>query len=149
MADGPEALPGNAEYAMSIANGSYNWYRTAAIRSRRMYRLSEISVLVVSAAIPAAAAIAPHNAITPAVLGAIVVILSGLRALFRWHHNYLRFSGAREAVEAERRMYLTGAEPYDDLAARDRVLVAAISRIEQTEMGGWQKLAAQRPELER
>jgi hypothetical protein len=29
------------------------------------------------------------------------VILSWLRALFPWQDNYLRFSGAREAVEAE------------------------------------------------
>lgn len=145
MADTPEALSANSEYALSIANGSYNWYVTAAIRSRRMYRLSEILVLVLSAAIPAAAAIAPHDAIVPAILGAIVVVLSGLRAVFHWHDNYLRFSRAREAVEAERRLYHTGAKPYDDPAARDQALVVAISKIEQTEMGGWQKIAVQQP----
>jgi hypothetical protein len=140
-----EALPAGPGYAMSIANGSYNWYRAAAIRSRRMYRLSETSVLLVSAAIPAAAAITPHNAITPAILGAIAVTLSGLRAIFHWQDNYLRFSGAREAVEAERRLYHTGAKPYDDPATRDQLLAAAISRTEQAEMGGWVKIAAQRP----
>ena len=130
---------------MSIAKGSYNWYRSAAIRSRRWYRLSETAVLIVSAAIPATAAIIPHNAIPPAVLGAIVVILSGLRAIFHWQDNYLRFSGAREAVEAERRLYNTGADPYADPATRDQVLAAAISRIEQAEMGGWIRIAAERP----
>lgn len=145
MADTPEALSANSGYALSIANSSYSWYATAAIRSRRMYRLSEISVLVVSAAIPATAAIAPHNAITPAILGAIVVVLFGLRALFHWHENYLRFSRAREAVEAERRLYHTSAKPYDDPATRDQALVVTISKIEQAEMGGWQKVAAQQP----
>ena len=145
MPDVPEAVPTEPSYAMTIANRSYSWYRTAAIRSRHMYRLLETTVLVVSAAIPAAAAIAPHNAITPAVLGAVVVILSGLRAIFHWQDNWLRFSGAREAVEAERRLYNTGAAPYDDPATRDQVLAAAISRIEQAEMGGWLKIAAQRP----
>jgi hypothetical protein len=145
MAEMSEALPVDAGYAMSIANGSYTWYRTAAIRSRRMHRVSETAVLIVSAAIPATAAVTPHDAIGPAVLGAIVVILSGLRAIFHWQDNYLRFSGAREAVEAERRLYNTGAKPYDDPATQDQVLAAAISRIEQAEMGGWLKIAEQRP----
>ena len=145
MPDVPEVLPTEPSYAVSIANGSHSWYQAAAIRSRRMYRVSETTVLIVSAAIPAAAAIAPHNAITPAVLGALVVILSGLRAIFHWQDNWLRFSGAREAVEAERRLYNTGAAPYDDPATRDQVLAAAISRIEQAEMGGWLKIAAKRP----
>jgi hypothetical protein len=145
VAETSEALPMDSGYAMNIANGSYAWYRAAAIRSRRMYRVSETAVLIVAAAIPATAAVAPHNAIISAVLGAIVVILSGLRAIFHWQDNYLRFSGAREAVEAERRLYNTGAKPYDDPATRDQMLAAAISRIEQAEMGGWLKIAAERP----
>lgn len=140
-----DALPEDPGYAMGIANGSYTWYRSAAIRSRRMYRVSETAVLIISAAIPASAAIAPHNAITPAVLGALVVILSGLRAVFHWQDNWLRYSGAREAVEAERRLYHTGAPPYEDPATRDQTLATAVSRIEQAEMGGWLKIAAQRP----
>lgn len=145
MAETSEALPMDPGYAMSIANGSHAWYRKAAIRSRRMYRVSETAVLIVSAAIPATAAVAPHSAITPAILGAIVVILSGFRAIFHWQDNYLRFSGAREAVEAERRLYNTGAKPYDDPANRDQVLATAMSRIEQAEMGGWLKIAEQQP----
>jgi hypothetical protein len=138
-------LPVDPGYAMNIANGSYDWYRAAAIRCRRYYRLSEASLLVVSAAIPASAAISLHNAIAPAVLGAVAVIISGLRAIFHWQDNYLRFNGAREAVEAERRLYYTGARPYEDLATRDQVLVSSISRIEQAEMGGWLKVAVERP----
>ena len=145
MAELSEALPTDPGYAMSIANSSYGWYRSAAIRSRRWYRVSETAVLVVAAAIPATAAIMPHNAIAPAVLGALVVILSGLRTIFHWQDNYLRFSRAREAVEAQRRLYHTSAKPYEDTVTRDQVLAAAISRIEQAEMGGWLKMATQRP----
>jgi len=144
MAGTSEHLAGDPGYAMSKADESYTWYRRAAIRSRTGYRISETSVLVLSAAIPAAAAIVPHSAIIPAVLGAIVVVISGLRAVFHWQDNYLRFSAAREAVEAERRLYYTGTEPYEDPDTRDKVLAQTVSRIEQGEMGGWLKVAAQR-----
>ena len=96
-------------------------------------------VLVVSAAIPASAVLVPNDSTVAALLGAVVVILAGLRAVFHWQDNYLRFSGAREAVEAERRLYHTSAVPYEDAATRDQILAAAVSKIEQEEMAGWVK----------
>ncbi len=132
-------------YGLTLANGSYEWYQDAAIRCRRAYRISETAILIISAAIPASAAIIQNDARLAAVLGAIVVILSGLRSVFHWQDNYLRFSGAREAIEAQRRLYHTGAPPYDDPATRDQVLAAEVSRIEQEEMAGWVKVAAERP----
>ena len=130
---------------MDVADGSYDWYRTAAIRSRRAHRISETSVLVISAAIPVSAVIAVDNAVAPAILGGFVVVASGLRAIFHWHENYLRFSGAREAVEAQRRLYRTEAPPYEQPETRDQMLAAAVTRIEQEEMAGWVKIAAERP----
>lgn len=134
-----------ANYAMALVTASYDWYRDHAIRSRRNYRMAETALLVIAAGIPTSAAFAPHNSAVPAVLGAAVVVLTGLRSVFHWQDNYLRFSGAREALEAERRLYNTRAAPYDDIATRDQVLAAAVSRIEQDEMAGWVKVAAERP----
>jgi hypothetical protein len=102
-------------------------------------------LLIVSAAIPASAAIMPGNSIVPAILGSTVVVLSGLRTVFHWQDNYLRFSGAREAIEAERRLYFTRAKPYEDLVTKDQLLAATVSRIEQEEMNGWVRIAAERP----
>jgi Protein of unknown function (DUF4231) len=130
-------------YAMRIADGSFAWYRTAAIRSRRLYRFAEISVIIVSALVPLSAVVLPGNTTAPAILGSAVVIIAGLRSVFHWHENYLRFSHAREAVEAERRRFRTGASPYDDDQTREAVLAEAITKIEQEEMGNWLKMAAQ------
>ena len=132
-------------YAIKLANESYRWYRDHAIACRRGYRIQETVMLIVAAAIPVSAVLTHNDGRIPAVLGALVVILAGLRAIFHWQENYLRFSGAREAVEAQRRLYYTGAEPYDDPATRARELANAITRIEQDEMAGWIKVAAERP----
>jgi Protein of unknown function (DUF4231) len=132
-------------YSLALADSSYGWYRSAAIRSRRFYRLLETVLLVISAAIPASAAIQPDDAIIPAILGSFVVVLTGLRPVFHWQDNYIRFSSAREAVEAERRLYMTNAEPYHDPSTRDQLLAAAITRIEQDEMRTWVKIAVERP----
>ena len=60
--------------------------------------MAEIILLVVAAAVPTSAVVVPHNSPVPAILGAVVVVLSGLRSLFHWQDNYVRFSGAREAI---------------------------------------------------
>jgi hypothetical protein len=132
-------------YAMGLADASFEWYRAHAIRSRRSYKIFETLLLVVAACVPTSAVIVPHEEVVPAILGAVVVVLTGLRSIFHWQDNFLRFSGAREAIEAERRTYYTGAKPYNDPATRDQILAAAISRIEQEEMRGWIRIASERP----
>ena len=141
----PTANLNEPTYALCLANESYDWYKSHAIRSKKTYQIVEVAILTLSAAVPAAAAISPHNALVPALLGALVVVLSGLRAIFHWKDNYLRFSGAREAVERERRLYHTEAPPYSDPAVREQLLAQAVSRIEQEEMSGWIKVATERP----
>ena len=137
---------GSVGYAMRIADGSHAWYEAHAIRSRHLFKTTETATLVVAAAIPVAAAVNPDNALVPAVLGAVVGILTGCRSIYHWQDNYLRFSRAREAVEAERRLYLTTSGPYAGDVDRDALLVAMITKIEQDEMSGWIKVAASRPE---
>ena len=134
---------------MTLANNSYEWYRSHAIRARKSDRAAEVAILATSAAIPVAAAISPHNAIVPAVLGSITVILAGMRVIFHWHENYLRFSRAREAIEHERRLYRVEASPYADPATREKLLTQAVSKIEQEEMGAWVRIASERPDQNR
>jgi hypothetical protein len=60
---------------------------------------------------------------------------------YAWYQR-LRFSQAREAIEAERRLYRTGAAPYDDEGTRERALAAAVTRTEQGEMSAWAQLVS-------
>jgi hypothetical protein len=131
-------------FALEVADKSWEWYRTAAVRSRKSYRSAEVGALVVSASIPVAAVISPKDALVPAILGAVVVVISGLRALFHWQDNYLRFSAAREAIENERRLFRTRAKPYGDEATRSQTLVEAVSRIESEEMATWLRISRRR-----
>ncbi|HEV2783978.1 MAG TPA: DUF4231 domain-containing protein [Actinophytocola sp.] len=145
MTGDPPRQSDAASYALKLANGSYEWYRDRAIRCRRAYRISETTLLVSTTAVPASAVLSPGNSAVTGTLGALVVILHGLRSIFHWQDNFLRFSRAREAIEAERRLYHTHANPYDNPETREQQLAMAVSRIEQEEMSGWIKIAADRP----
>jgi hypothetical protein len=131
-------------YAEELTDSSYNWYKSAAMRARRFHRTTEVAVIVTSAMIPISAVVLPGNSVIPALLGSVIVILTGLRASFHWQEDYVRFSRAREAVEAERRLYRTGAAPYTDLATREQALVSAITSIERDEMKSWVEISVKR-----
>ncbi|MFB9688522.1 DUF4231 domain-containing protein [Amycolatopsis plumensis] len=137
-----EGVPGPG---LALADASYDWYRSHAIRSRRWYKATEVAMIALSASIPVIAAINPASTVVLAVIGAVLVVGSGLRSVFHWQDNYLRYSAAREAIDAERRLYHIGAEPYADPATREEALVRAVTRIEQGEMNSWVKLAAEKP----
>ncbi|WP_412515540.1 DUF4231 domain-containing protein [Actinomadura madurae] len=139
-----ESSSSESAYVLTLADDSYRWYQRAAQKARRYYRLTEVLQLVLSSAIPISAVLSPKNAIVPAILGSLVVILTGLRSIFHWHDDYIRFSEAREAVEAERRLYLTKTEPYNDDLTRDGLLAQSVTEIEQREMSAWIKIAKPR-----
>lgn len=139
--------PDAREYALKVASDSYDWYRSRAILCRRSYKLLEVSLISVTAAIPVVAAITREAGLISAILGAVATILAGLRGIYRWQENFVRYSVAREAVEAERRSFTVGTAPYDDPATRAAVLVSAVTKIEQDEMKGWLALASSRPRL--
>ena len=48
-------------------------------------------------------------------------------------------------MEAERRLYHTEANPHDHSETRDQMLAAKVTSIEQQEMAGWIKIAAEQP----
>ena len=144
-ADATETEP-ESSYAMSIADSSYRWYVSASKRSRRAFRLAELGAVVLSASIPLAAVLTPDLPQITAVLGSVLVVIAGARAIFHWQENYLRFSQAREAVEEQRRLYRVMAPPYDRIDGRDVELVRAVTRIENEEMGRWVQIAQVRAE---
>lgn len=147
MTDGHTTNGSVDEYALKIADESYEWYRTHAIRSRKRYKATETLIVLASAVIPVSGLIGIGGAIIPSLIGAIVFVLVGFRSIFHWHENYLRYSQAREAVETERRLFNTSSEPYADISTRAIVLVTTISRIEQEEMGTWLRTSATQPKL--
>jgi hypothetical protein len=133
------------EYAIRLANYSYNWYRNRAIACRRAYKRSEVALLLVTALVPLSSVVFQETPYVTASLGSAAVVLAGLRPIFHWQENFLRFSQAREAVEGERRKYALRAHPYEKDTDRDQTLVSAISEIEQQEMNTWFRVATPRP----
>jgi len=126
-----------------------SWYSFQGSRARQGHHLIEVLVILVGASVSVVALALPGNAIPVATLGGVVVVLTGLRQLFHWHENYVRFTAACQALKQERRKYMVGEPPYDDPTMRDRHLIQVMNNIEAKETQGWtQLMASKAPEGE-
>lgn len=133
---GVESSP--ASVSFEALTDSFNYYVENAKSARRRYHLSEIALLLFSASVPVAAALASARWV-PTALGAVVVVLAGVRPIYSWHEDWLRFTDACEQLKRERLAYLNGASPYerDD---RDAILAARVMDIETSETQRWLSL---------
>ena len=126
--------------ASRVCDDLIAWYGTHAARARDRYRILEMALLIVGASISVAALAWPGNGVPAAVLGSIVVVLTGLRQVFHWQENYVRFTRVWQTLKQERRRYDVGEPPYNDPALRDRKLMDVVNTVEAQDTQGWAQL---------
>ena len=118
----------------------YAWYRSHAVSAGMRFKLLEIALLVAAALIPVTTVVTERW--VTALLGAVVVVLTGLRSIFTWQEDWLRFTEAWQQLEFARTRYVHGLQPYDDPATRDALLVQRVQEIQASETRGWLSLRA-------
>jgi hypothetical protein len=136
----PYSDGGEGPGAYASALNARERYQDAAARARRLYAFSELALVIFAAAVPVAGVLSPGDARWAAILGGVVTVLTGLRAIFHWRDNWTRYSIAYTQVLVELRLYSAGAAPYNVPEKRDARLAMAINRIETTETTTWSKL---------
>lgn len=123
------------------------WYAIHAWRARQWHYAAGTLLIVTGASVSVVALAFPDQSVTVAVLGAVVVVLTGARAFYQWQDNWYRFTGACQALKQERRKYVVGQPPYDDPATRQLELAKALNRVESKETQGWLQLKDLRSEV--
>jgi Protein of unknown function (DUF4231) len=124
--------------ARAYLDKRWGWYAAHAWRSKTFYYADEVVLLIVGALIPAAAAFTADRRV-PAALGVLVVVLGGVRPIFRWREDWFRFTDACAQLETERRLYDERIGRYDG-ARRDQELVRQVREIETAETQGWLRM---------
>jgi Protein of unknown function (DUF4231) len=129
--------------ALVRLEGQIRWYDRSATRKRRAWRGLQGLELCVAAAIPAAAGLGA-SAGALGVLGAVVVLLQGLRELFRSQTRYLQHRQTYEALVSERALFEAGAGPYRKQPEAEVLLAERIEEIRGSETAGWVEEETQR-----
>jgi len=119
------------------------FYDTGTKRARVGYYLLETLIILTSASIPAAAAVGASVAVT-GVLGAVVAVLVGIRALTGWREQWVRFAVVRSALEREVVSWSASLGGYRGADADERLLLVA-QELVAGETGQWAMLRSREP----
>jgi hypothetical protein len=112
-----------------------DWYDKKSGRSQTAYKRAKIVQLVVAAAVPVSAVLAPPEVVT-AGLGAVVLTLEAIQQLFQWQTTWVQYRSTAEALKHERFLYLAHAGPYVG-ADRHRVLAEQVEGLVSQEHAKW------------
>jgi len=135
-----EPPPPPESYVRSEAERVFGYYVRNAKASRLRFQISEMILLAATATVPVAGILTPGDARPAAIIGAAVVVLTGLRSVFHFYDNWTRFAGTCALLSAELRLYEASVAPYDVPATRDEILLRKINSAELAETVQWMKL---------
>jgi hypothetical protein len=143
MAQGAGKMSSGTEKvsAIALADSFFDWYRRHARSARVAAHSIEFALLLAGALVPLSV-IASDSELWPALLGAVIVVLTGMRRVYHHDVNWRRFTDACVEIETARRFYVQQIEPYDDPARRDERLIRRIREIESQETASWSEIRA-------
>ena len=123
---------------LEILERQYAWYRAHAVSAGMRYKVLEIAQLMAAALVPVSTVVSDRW--VTALLGAVVVVLTGLRSIFTWQDDWMRFTEAWQQLQFARTRYVHGLPPYDDPDTRDATLVQRVQEVQASESRGWLSL---------
>lgn len=92
-----------------------DWYDKYATKNKRYHTIITISKLVISTCIPIISLSITELSwanYTVAILGAIIAVLTGLQASFRFKDNWIKFRHTSYNLRFEKLLYKNSAPPY-------------------------------------
>jgi hypothetical protein len=115
--------------------GQLAWYGHHRDLNRMAHEMSEVLLLVATACTTLAAALGAVRWVT-ASLGATAVVLTGLRKIFDWHHNWISYANGWADVRRAVNEYRLLPVQHRDAGAQ-RSLVRRVDEIIGAETSGW------------
>ena len=103
------------EYIQARVDEQIGWYDRKSQRNQRIFKLLRSIEIIAAASIPFLAGHSdlPYGSWMIGFLGLLVAVLVGILSLYRFQENWTSYRTTCEALQHEKFLFLSGAEPYD------------------------------------
>ena len=121
-------------YSEERLDGEIEYYSVNASKNKSNYHRSQITIIIIGALIPVVNIIdfaSFEIRLISAILGAIVVGVTGIIQLKKYHENWIMYRSAEEALKKEKYTYENNAGKYSGLSVeeKDKKMVENIESI--------------------
>jgi len=132
----------SSEYALARLNDQKAWYSKKASANKKAYLTCKLIALIGASTVTVIAAFGSLPTWVSAVLGAIVVISSGIEGIYSFHSIWVTYRLMAERLESESTFYHAKAGPYKSLNSEDSLslLVERVEGMMDQEHLGWSAL---------
>lgn len=128
------------EYVERRLDDQIGWFDRKSGLHQRRFKLLRLLEIVAAAAVPALVALGQESA--AAVSGALVTVLAGALALYRFDETWSSYRSTWSALEREKMLHAARIEPYGDPASRYERLVRRVEGILADESKAWIEIRA-------
>lgn len=130
------------EATLARVDDQIAWYDRKSGVNQKRHLWSAGVVIVLGAAIPITAWLFPN--VVPAILGAIVAVVTGFNYVCQWEFNWINYRSTCEKLKHERHLFDAKAGPYADAANPQRLLAERTEATVSTEHASWITINDQR-----
>lgn len=121
-------------YIKNRVENQINWYSKKATENKKRYHFSQIVIIIAAALIPIINVIdlaTMEIRLFSSILGTIVIAITGIIQLKKYHENWIMYRSTEEALKKEKYTYENDAGAYSGLNddERHRLLVEKIESI--------------------
>ena len=112
------------------------WYDRKSVIAQRLFKLTKIFEIVLSATIPFIASIS--SSVT-AILGITIVVIEAFQHIFQWQYNWITYRATCEMLRHEKYSYLGRVGAYEGLTPENarKLLVERTENLISTEHSKW------------
>ena len=100
------------DYLKDRLEGQIQWYSNKSSNYKKLFYIIRATEIIIAGLIPALFHWSLIKGVIP-LLSAIVAILAGLIALFKFQENWISYRTTSESLKHEKYLYLTKVFPYD------------------------------------
>ncbi len=127
------------EYVEQRLDDQIAWFDRKSGANQSRFKLLRFLEIVAAAAVPTLVVV--EQEVLTAVAGALVVVISGALALYKFDENWSSYRSTWSALMREKMLHQTGVDPYDD-KGRYELLVRRVEGILAEESRGWTEIRA-------
>lgn len=110
-------------YSADRVDDQINWYSEKATENKSRFHNLQIIIIIIAAAIPVINVIdfAPvETRIMSSIMGAVIVGITGIAQLKKYHENWIMYRSTEEALKKEKHTFENDAGEYAGLSSDEK-----------------------------
>lgn len=132
------------KYINDRVNPQIEWYDSKSLHCQKIYKIIQISEIILAATIPLLSGYSSYSPLIPFVIGligVIITIIESINKLNKYHESWIEYRSTCELLKYQKFLYTTKTAPYNsEIETIENVFIRNIEQIVSSENNQWKNI---------